>query len=123
MYYELDLYSAVAKPLLTPGGYVSILQPAIAQSALGYGGLLVIRSTLEDPSSSGYYAYDLSCPVENERETRLFVNERLEAECPLCKSTYSILYGGGAPTGGQSQFALTSYRTYRVGNKIFITNR
>ena len=35
VYYELDLTSAIAKPLLTPGGYVYITEAEVEPTALG----------------------------------------------------------------------------------------
>lgn len=123
VYYELDLSSATARPLRVPGGYVRITEPEVARTALGFGGLLVVRAFMEDSSGNEYYAYDLACPVENERDVKLFVNEKLEAECPVCESTFSILYGGGAPTGGKSSVPLVTYNAYRTANRVIISNR
>lgn len=123
VYYELDLTSAIAKPLLTPGGYVYITEAEVEPTALGLGGILLIRSLVGDSQGEAYYAYDLACPVEKERGVRVVVNNKLEAECPSCKSTFSILYGGGGPTSGTASIPLFAYRTYHTGNRIVVTNR
>lgn len=122
VYYELDLHSAQAKPLLTPGGYIRITQPEVVTSALGLGGLLVVRATLENNDSQPFYAYDLACPAELTSEIKLLVNDQLEAYCPSCKSRFSILYGGGNPIESSERYSLLTYRVDAVGSRLYITN-
>lgn len=119
VYCEVDLNSSMAKPLLSPSGYIRITEPILANTAIGLGGLLLVRGPVEEV----YYAYDLSCPVEQDKDTKIIVNDMLDAECPKCKSTFSILYGGGAPTGGVARVNLTCYRAYRTRNLVIISNR
>lgn len=124
VYYELILNSARAKPLLTPGGYLMITQPEAAYSAIGFGGLLIVRAAIDDSGTGDdFYAYDLACPLERDREVKVYVNKALNAECPKCKSQYSILYGGGNPIEGDSKSPLRSYRVIRLDNRLIISNK
>lgn len=83
-------------------------------SYTGYGGILQlcdIHSTLR--------AYDLSCPVERQRNVRVFVNtETNMAECPQCHSTYDVFLLNGAlpgsPTGGPALTSGYGMRSYQV---------
>lgn len=123
VYYEIDLNSSKAKPLLPSGGYIVVTEPELAHSALGFGGLLIIHAPLPDSFGNEYYAYDLACPVEMDPIVKLFVNDKLEAECPSCHSAFAILYGGGNPTHGKAEKALTTYKVFRSGSRLVITNR
>lgn len=119
VYYPLDFTSALAKPLLAPGGSIRITERLIERSAIGFGGLLVVHSLLEPHT---YYAYDLACAHEANAEIQLYMNEKIEAVCPACGSTYSVLYGGGAPTSGVAQKPLRSYRITPISQGILIHN-
>ncbi|MDE6715117.1 MAG: hypothetical protein K2J74_01395 [Muribaculaceae bacterium] len=66
-----------------------------AMSYTGFGGVLLYCNGQGVP-----VAYDLSCPVEAKQSVRVFVNEAMEAECPVCGSRYSILLGAGGPISG-----------------------
>lgn len=120
VYYEIDFASSEAASLRQPSGYLRIEERSIENSAIGFGGLLVVHSMLEN---GVYYAYDLACPHEVSADVLLFVNDQLEAECPQCHSTYSILYGGGGPTGGPTKAPLRSYATQRTSRGLLIYNR
>lgn len=84
--------------------------PYKVNSATGYGGVLLIEGmdpfTLETMTP---LAYDLACPVERNRSVRVYIDENLEAVCPVCDSHYNVLTAGGAPTAGQ---ALTGEKKY-----------
>lgn len=120
VFYELFLNSAEAKPLLAPGGYIYITQPSTAYAQIGFGGLLLIQSPIKE---NQIYAYDLACPHEVDRNTKVQVNDQLEAQCPKCGSKFSIIYGGGNPVSGVAQSPLLSYRTQLMGTQLIITNR
>lgn len=78
---------------------------------LGYGGILVVNGF------NGLNAYDLSCPVEAERTTRIAPDaDGLQAKCPKCGAVYNIS-SSGAPVLG-SQYYLRKYKieNYKVTN-------
>ncbi|MDE7135736.1 MAG: hypothetical protein K2N91_03815, partial [Muribaculaceae bacterium] len=61
-------------------------------------------------------AYDLACPVEVNPTVRVVINsEKLEAECPVCHSTYDVFANNGIPTGGVAASDGYALRRYRVG--------
>lgn len=76
--------------------------PYKTTSATGFGGVLLICGM--DPFSLetlAPLAYDLSCPVERQRNIRVAVDPKTyEAVCPVCDSHYDVTMGGGAPTAG-----------------------
>lgn len=61
----------------------------------GFGGVLLIGGPNND-----VLVYDLCCPVEVKSTTRVYVNDKLEAQCPVCGSRYDILYLNGSPLSG-----------------------
>ncbi len=88
--------------------------PYNAQSATGFGGILLIEGM--DPYTSDTLcplAYDLSCPVEKSPEIRVRIeNENYEAVCPVCDSHYDVTMAAGAPTAGPAadkKYGLTKY--------------
>ena len=121
VYYRLSLLSAQGKPLNAPGGYVLITAPNTAYSQVGFAGLLVLRSVVGEEA---YYAYDLACPYERNQATRLRINDALEAECPVCGSRFSILFGAGNPLQGPAQAPLLIYQVLRSApQELLIVNR
>jgi len=74
----------------------------------GYGGVLLIGLSpfTAFPSDETYAwpyqpaAFDLACPVEVDPSVKVAVDDmKLEAQCPMCSSRYS-LEAGGAPVAG-----------------------
>lgn len=72
--------------------------PYSALSATGFGGVLLVGDVHNQP-----VAYDLACPVECKSNVRIQVNEQaLNAECPVCHSTYDIVTNYGYPLSGKA---------------------
>lgn len=120
VYYELDFTSSQAAPLREVAGCLQITERTTERSAIGFGGLLIVHGILD---ADEYYAYDLACPHEAQSDVLLKVNDKLEAECPQCHSTYSIFYGGGVPTTGPAQSPLKNYMVTRSARGLLIHNR
>ncbi len=83
----------------------------------GYGGLLIVSGV--DPFTTEAcvpIAYDLSCPVEHSRDIRveMVAADPLPiARCPVCKSEYDVIEGGGRPISGKAAdhgYGLKMYR-------------
>lgn len=75
----------------------------------GFAGVLLICDIHNEP-----LAYDLACPVEVSTKTRLFINDKLEAECPVCGSRYNVIEAYGTPIYGPAtdkKFGLQRYIT------------
>lgn len=75
----------------------------------GYAGVLLICDINNEP-----LAYDLACPVEVSSNTRVFINDKLEAECPVCGSRYNVIEAYGAPIYGPAvdkKYGLQRYVT------------
>lgn len=92
----------------------------LASTATGYGGVLLagVDAASNFADETWPYlpvAYDLSCPVEADRNVRVYVDEEtFEAVCPECGSRYTILSGGG-PVKGPAvsyRYGLEPYRCY-----------
>lgn len=91
--------------------------PYNAQSATGYGGILLINGM--DPFTNDTdvpLAYDLSCPVECKPDIRVQIEGDLyEAVCPVCHSRYDVTMTGGTPLSGPAATGKHKYglRRYR----------
>ncbi len=119
VYCEIDFSSSKGKDLLPQGGYVRILNREVERSAIGFGGLLVIHSLGDN---GAYYAYDLACPKERDAEILLVVNKAYEAECPKCKSRFSIQFGDGSPIAPPADKPLRTYQVTHTGRGLLIRN-
>lgn len=64
-------------------------------SYTGYGGLLLVGDVHSIP-----HCYDLSCPVERQRDIRVAIDRQTNlAQCPRCHSTYDVFGVEGFPPG------------------------
>lgn len=103
VYLERNI-NAEAIELRTIGGYKTYPSPVIFGDAVGYGGLVVIYGFNEQ-----YYAFDLACPNEVDREVRAMPNDAGQAVCESCGSVFSIGYGSGNRLSGPATEGLRRY--------------
>ena len=83
---------------------------------LGYGGLLLVR----DHQASALFAYDLSCPYEDQRNITLTPSDDGKAVCKTCGSVFVTMYGLGSVEAGPSQEPLQRYSVIPQSNGVFI---
>jgi len=97
-------YTAAETTRVWGGFGGSLIRP----EATGFGGVLLVCSFDNNP-----LAYDLSCPVEINKNTRVYIDTEFNiARCPVCQSTFDV-YRTGAPLSGiaaDKGYALTRYR-------------
>ncbi len=119
VYLDRSLHESELQELASPGGMVRLVEPRSSGERLGYGGLLLVRSLVEEQ----FYAYDLACPHEAPQRSRLEVRE-LEALCLSCESRYEVVHGSGAPISGVSRSPLRRYRAQYIpaSHRIVVTN-
>jgi len=92
---------------------------------LGFGGILAINGFGD--SQVNIYAYDLSCPVEAQRDIHVIpdgVKTAHTATCEKCGAVFYISTGTGAPKSG-SKYYLRSYKVSGDGSlnsKYFVRN-
>lgn len=84
--------------------------PYPASATTGLGGILLCSTFLGEP-----VAYDLACPVECRASVRVFINDDLEAECPVCHSRYNVFEQLGHPVAGPAAEDGYGLEVYRVG--------
>ena len=72
--------------------------------AIGYGGIVIIHGFDEE-----FYAFDLACPHEVDREIKVEPNDAGQAVCPTCESVFSIGYGSGNRLSGPAEEGLKKY--------------
>lgn len=86
-------YRSFIKRDRVPSGY-----PYSALSATGFGGVLLVGDLHGQP-----VAYDLACPVECRSDVLIKVDaQALNAECPVCHSTYDLITNYGYPLSGKA---------------------
>lgn len=104
-------------PILnSPGGYIEVTTPDKINQYLGYGGLLIFCGF-----DNRYYAYDLSCPHEHDRNVKIRASMAGVAECDSCKSVFDIGFGSGFTNSGPSKYPLRQYTVTRSGDYLRIT--
>ena len=101
-------------------GFKTFTQARFALEKLGFGGVLVINGMGEKPVN--LFAYDLACPVEVHRDTRVVPDKTgVTATCPKCGAVFTIATGTGAPQSG-TKYYLKSYRVIGNGSQFTVTN-
>ncbi len=92
---------------------------------VGYGGILVYSGLSPDDSGNTiYYAFDMSCPYEADRNTKVYPTEDGglgEVVCEKCGSVYDIGFGFGNPISGPSKEPLKKYHTSVSGDVLYIS--
>lgn len=86
----------------------------------GYGGLLVFRT-----HEGNIFAYDLCCPHEDDKNTRVQPTDNGKALCPGCGSVFVTMYGLGSVESGPSSESLQHYTVSKYANRdgvLIITN-
>lgn len=96
------------KELRQPAGF-----PYTASTYTGFGGVLLCTGYDGEPM-----AYDLACPVDCKSTTRVFINNDLLAECPVCHSLYDVFGLRGGPVGGPAARDGFGLQVYRVGGGL-----
>ena len=101
--------------------YEVFTKPRVALDLLGYGGILVINGV--GGNQVDLYAYDLACPVEVNRNTRIIPDSTgITAHCPKCGTVFNIADGTGAPKSGSTKYFLKSYRVFGSGTQFSVVN-
>lgn len=93
------------KELHEPAGFYYVVS-----DCTGFGGLLLVCDVYGAP-----VVYDLSCPVEQKRDVRIFINDKNVAECPICHSTYAVFENFGMPLSGRAAEFHWGLTRYRIG--------
>lgn len=117
---SLPLQAQPYRALLEPTGAVTIVEPPTETSAIGYAGVLIVHGL----SPNQFYAYDLSCPVENSPIIRVVGYDPLNVRCPKCQTKYEVLLGSGAILSGSGRSPLRKYKAFyhEVERKLTISN-
>lgn len=116
VYMELDLRYQ-DKDLVGLLNHKIYTTPRNAGEAIGYAGIVVVSGF-----DGTYYAFDLCCPHEAEKSTKIVPDNTGYAKCPKCGTTYDIAYGSGMPSNGPSEYPLRRYRITSKGQELIVTN-
>lgn len=118
--FEIDINGADSD--LRPFTYKVFTKPRAAHEAVGYGGLLIFMS-----AEGKIYAYDLSCPYEDDKNILVQPQTNGKATCKKCQSSFITMYGLGTPEIGMGP-SKESLQKYNVrpnpqrSGVFFITN-
>lgn len=104
-----------APELMTPGNSIEITEPNKHGQYIGYGGLLICYGL-----DGVYYAFDLCCPHEHQREIRVKA-DMIFATCPECGSQFDMGFGTGFCNKGESKYPLKRYTVTLVGDYLRVT--
>lgn len=108
--FEIDLNGVDSD--LQPSLNKVFTKPRSRNEAVGYGGLLIYRSY-----DNSIYAYDLSCPYEEDQSVLVTPLDNGKAFCEKCESTYITMYGLGTPESGPSKESLQKYNVVPIAHR------
>jgi len=103
--------------------YLLIEQAKYGYDAIGFGGLLVCSGIgLDDSGNSQYYAFDMACPYEVDKDIKVYPDKDGlgKVVCEKCGSVYDVGYGFGNPVSGPAKEILKRYKTSLSGDNLFI---
>lgn len=83
--------------------------PYTAMTYTGFGGILLLSDVMGNAQ-----AYDLSCPVEADKNVRVQIDDEMLAHCPKCGSTYDVFSLQGNPVSGRAAELGYGMRHYHV---------
>lgn len=97
------------------GGVAEFTSTIKPYQYLGYGGIVIFHN-FDDK----FVAFDLACPHEIERTTRVKVNMAGQAVCEKCGSTFELGYSSGIPTKGPAKYPMRQYKVAISGDNLRI---
>lgn len=108
--YDFELNGALGYKVFTPNDARTQLD------RLGYGGLLLVR----DHQASALFAYDLSCPYEDQKHITVTPSADGKAVCKTCGSVFVTMYGLGSVESGPGKEPLQRYKVIPQSNQVFV---
>lgn len=90
---------------------------------IGYGGIIIYSGIgLDDSGNTIYYAFDMSCPYEAKKDTKVYPleDEMGKVKCEKCGSVYDLSFGSANPVEGPSKEVLKKYKTTLNGDVLYI---
>lgn len=123
----LDL-SGEAYVLRAPLGTLEVRSPRTMDERVGVGGIVIVHG-IPQGGSSGYYAYDMACPIEAPGLSVIVPYKDNEHEglilyrCPSCGEVYELGLGIGNPVRGLGRHPLRQYTAILSGELLHISNR
>ena len=97
------------------GGVGEITSTFRPYQYLGYGGIVIFHN-FDDK----FVAFDMACPYEVDRTTRVSVNMAGQAVCAKCGSTFDLGYSSGFPVKGPSKYPMRQYHVAMSGDNLRI---
>jgi nitrite reductase/ring-hydroxylating ferredoxin subunit len=116
---QLNLTSTYPTFKDNPNSFLIFDKPVQATDRVGFGGLLIYAGM--EPNQ--YFAFDLACPYEAERTTRVTPSDYFgRVVCETCGSVYEINSSGAFPIEGPSKEPLKQYKTSLQGDWLHVFN-
>ena len=95
------------------GGVAEFTSASRPYQYLGFGGIVIFHN-FDDQ----FVAFDMACPHEIDRNTRVSVNMAGQAVCPKCGSTFDVGYSQGFPVKGPARYPMKQYHVGISGDKL-----
>lgn len=116
--FKVDVNNA-DNSLKTPGNIKSFTAARLAGEYVGYSGLLVFSSLVQE-KGVGLYAFDLCCPYEKDKNVTVQPSiEDGTATCSKCKSVFDLRTGIGNKISGPSTTGLQQYKVSKESSTVF----
>ena len=110
---SLEITMQDATELNTIGGVAEFTSTFRPNQYLGFGGIVIFHN-FDDQ----FVAFDMACPHEIDRNTRVSVNMAGQAVCPKCGSTFDVGYSQGFPVKGPARYPMKQYHVAISGDKL-----
>lgn len=91
---------------------------------IGFGGVLVCSGVgLDDYGNTIYYAFDMACPYEVNKDIKVYPikNDLGKVACEKCGTVYDVGFGFGNPLTGPAKETLKRYRASLSGDILYIS--
>jgi hypothetical protein len=95
--------------------YLLFEKRVLETDRIGYGGIMVYTGF-----DGTYYAWDMACPYEADKDIKVHPNELGQAICDSCKSVFELGFGVGNPSSGPAKEVLKKYKTSLSGDVLYV---
>lgn len=101
--------------LREPLAYKTFTEKRRTNDRIGYAGLLFVA----DLSGNTIFAYDLTCPFEDNKSIKIEPLSDGKAKCNTCGSVFVTMHGLGNAESGPSKEALQRYTIEQIQPGLF----
>lgn len=96
--------------------YILFEKRVFETDRIGFGGIMVYSSF-----EGNYYAWDMACPYEANKNIKVRPNDIGQAVCDSCLSVFDLGFGVGNPSSGPAKEVLKRYKVTVSGDYLYIS--